>query len=209
MMQTPPRISPAGDLAKLTAMMELVESLHDSGFTSLRQVRPGIIGFPVDTDAAKGHLGAAAAIGTVLEPRIFHVVAFCEGRHAAGADEIIESTKIAAQVFEDLGRDATLRCPVDAPEVRRRRERLMEEASAILEGIRALGGEYPDPLAEPAVLARAVQTGLLDTPMFKGARAAKGVIATATVDGNCVSVDPATGRRVHEADRVRSILAQL
>ena len=58
----------AGDIAKMLAKMELIEGLHDESFGTFREVRPGIISFPADLDCARGHLGFATAMATVLNP---------------------------------------------------------------------------------------------------------------------------------------------
>jgi len=56
MFNVPPSISPAMDLAKMLAKIELIESLQDENFTVYRQARAGIASLPADLDQAKGSL---------------------------------------------------------------------------------------------------------------------------------------------------------
>ena len=95
MLNTPPGTAAAMDIAKMLAKIELIEGLHDAGFTSFREVRTGLRSMPADMNRAKGHLAASVAFGAALAPQIVHVVAYCEAMRAAGAEEIIESCRIA------------------------------------------------------------------------------------------------------------------
>ncbi len=209
MMQTPAQISPAGDIAKMLAKMELIEGLHDESFGTFREVRPGIISFPADLDCARGHLGFATAVATVLKPHVFHVVAYSEGQYAAGAGEIIESVKMASHILRSLQRGFPADAITSDPDVVRRKQWLKEEAMAVIQAVECLGPEFNDPLVEPAVLTRAVEVGVLDTPLFKNRKPAKGKIAAACVDGNWCSVDPGTGELLPEQERTRDILQSL
>jgi hypothetical protein len=73
-----------------------------------------------------------------------------------------------------------------------------------LDAIRALAGaDVVDPLTDPATLARAVTSGVLDAPHLRDNPFACGRIAT-RIDarGACVAVDPATGRTLSEEERL-------
>ncbi|MGD9381551.1 MAG: cobalamin B12-binding domain-containing protein, partial [Candidatus Thorarchaeota archaeon] len=101
MLNTPLGTSPKMDLAKMLAKIELIESLHDHNFLSLRQIRPGLFSYPPDLDSGKGQLASSIYTGMMLKPHIVHVVGFCESDHAATAEEIIESCKITRRVIHD------------------------------------------------------------------------------------------------------------
>ena len=203
MLNTPPGTSPAMDLAKMLAKIELIEGLHDDRFTSLREIRTGLRSMPVDPDTARGHLAASVAIGMALGPHIVHVVGYCEADHAAGAAEIIESCRLvrgalnlALKGLPEAARD---------PALGRRRRRLVSEARRIIEAVRDLGSGSADPLVDPAVLERAVRTGILDAPHLYGSKVAAGSVVTAIVDGRCEAVDPRSGRVLPERRRLLSL----
>ncbi|MBU7032094.1 MAG: cobalamin B12-binding domain-containing protein, partial [Theionarchaea archaeon] len=84
MFNTPLGTSPMMDLAKMLAKIELIESLHDSTFSSLREVRvAGLLSYPVDSDYAKGQLASSVYLGMALNPDIVHPVSYSEATHAA------------------------------------------------------------------------------------------------------------------------------
>lgn len=53
-LNTPPGVSPRGDLAKMLAKKDLVTSLEDETFTVFTQVRGGLAHFSPHLDIAKG-----------------------------------------------------------------------------------------------------------------------------------------------------------
>ena len=67
----------------------------------------------------------------------------------------------------------------------KRKNELTRDAWAILNKIKELdrGDAFEDPLTEPAVLAEAVNIGILDAPHLCGVKAAKGTIMTMIKDG--------------------------
>jgi hypothetical protein len=82
---------------------------------------------------------------------------------------------------------------------------LFAEAQHTLEAIRRLAKPgAADPWTDPATLAYAVKTGLLDAPQLKNSAFARGQARTCIIHGACEAVD-ATGRLLTEAQR----LAQL
>jgi methylmalonyl-CoA mutase cobalamin-binding subunit len=208
MLGTPAGMSLAMDLAKMCAMIDLVESLHDQTFRSYREIRPGLSSFPAEPAEARSQLVLSTVIGMALEPDILHVVAACEGHHTAGADDILESVRMAtwavARCREGLPGGALLADET----IRRRREELRAQAQVVLDAIRTLGDGASDPLADPDVLERAVRTGILDAPDLEGSGVAPGSIATAIRDGRCVPIDRETGAELSEAERVRQALAK-
>jgi len=204
MFNTPPSIYGAMDLSKMLAKMELIESLHDEKFISMRQVRAGLLSLSPDMDVAKGQLAASAALALGLRPHIIHVVGFSEGDHAATADDVIESCKIARGVLKNclFGMpDGTT-----DPRVQERKEQLNGEALLIIEALKAVGsGIDSDPLTSPQNLAAAILSGILDAPHLKGNPFAAGVLETRVVDGAVYAVDPATKQILPEAERLRAL----
>jgi hypothetical protein len=204
MFNTPAGVSFKMDLAKTLACVEMVEKLQDDSFRVHRETRGGLLSYPVDQDAAKGHLASTVMLQMSLKPEILHIVGYCEADHAATADEVIESCKIARKVVENAIYglpDMTL-----DPEVQRRREEIKEEANLILEAIRTLGGERcEEPWVDPKNLADAVRLGFLDTPELVPSENARGEIETRIISGKCVAVDPETKKPMKEAQRLERI----
>jgi len=93
------------------------------------------------------------------------------------------------------------------PAVQERKEELVREAQVTLQAIRELAGpDVADPFTDPATLARAVTTGVLDAPHLRNNPFARGQIVT-RIDprGACVAVDPATGRTLSEQERIEML----
>lgn len=204
MFNTPAGTSPAMDLAKVAAKIELIEGLADEAFSVFREVRAGLSSMPTDFSAAKGHLAASGAVSMSLAPHIFHVVGFSEGDHAVTADELIESCRIARGAIELclLG----LPDPACDPAVQERKAELVAEARILLEALKELGrAESRDPWTDPRVFVAAVEKGILDTPHFKGHSYARGGILTRIVDGACRAIDPRTGKPMSERDRLAAL----
>jgi len=120
MFNSPPGASDAMDLAKMLAILELIEPLaHPSGVSSrrgekagseptfriYRQTRTGLLSYPLDLAAARAHLAASVYLQMALRPHIVHVVGHTEAHHAATADDVIEACKLARRAAE-----AGLRC---------------------------------------------------------------------------------------------------
>jgi len=207
MFETPPHLSNKMDLAKALAQIELAESFVDDSFHIIRQTRTGLMSYPVDPDYAKGQLGASVYLQMALKPSIVHVVGYVEAHHAATADDVIESCKMARKVIQnclygmpDMTTD---------PEVQRRKDELVEEAMIIVEAIRQLGkGKAEDPLTDPDVLTQAVEIGLLDAPQLKGNPYACGQVRTRIINGANYAVDE-EGRILSERERIERIFARL
>ncbi|MBN2072660.1 MAG: methionine synthase [Actinobacteria bacterium] len=190
MFNTPPETSFKMDLAKMLAKVEMVETLHDENFTSLRQTRTGLYSFPTDFNKGMGQLASSTLLQMQLDPGIVHVVAFCESDHAAKPGDIIESTKIAGKVIENY----IYGCPdmKSDSEVIERKKQLIHDASLILEKIKGLDreGRYSDPLTSPGIISEAIKLGILDAPHLCGIKAASGKIMTGIIDGKNVAVGP-------------------
>jgi methylmalonyl-CoA mutase cobalamin-binding subunit len=210
MFNSPPGLSDAMDLAKMLACLDLITPLSQpargeggaDAFRIWRQTRTGLLSYPLDLDAARAHLAASVYVQMALRPHIVHVVGHTEADHAATADEVIEACKLARRASENALRGA----PDMAadPLVQARRDELVGEAQITLAAIRRLAApDVPDPLVDPATLARAVTSGLLDAPHLRNNPFARGQIVT-RIDarGACVAVDPATGRALDEEERI-------
>lgn len=206
MFNVPPSISPAMDLAKMLAKIELIEGLQDENFTVYRQARAGIASLPVDLNQAKGQLAASCHLAMAIKPHIYHVVGYCEAHHAATAQDIIESCKIVRGVIRNVMLGA-----VDItqdPKVQERKNQLIEEAQVTLEAIKSLGSDVDDPLADPAILAKAVKMGILDAPHLRGNEAACGKLVTRLVDGALYAYDEKENRIISEKERIDRILSE-
>lgn len=204
MFNVPPSISPAMDLAKMLAKIEMIEGLQDENFTVYRQARAGIASLPADLAQAKGQLAASAYLAMAIKPHIYHVVGYCEAHHAATADDVIESCKIVRGIIRntmlgavDITRDSR---------IQERKNELIEEASITLQAIRALSPNVNDPLTDPATLTKAVEIGILDAPHLRGNPAAKGDLVTQLVDGALYAYDPQEKRIISEKERIDRIL---
>ncbi|MBP1632031.1 MAG: methionine synthase cobalamin-binding domain, partial [Acidobacteria bacterium] len=200
MLNNPPRISPAMDVAKMAAMEALVRQRVGPGVTVLLETRGGLFSMPLDPDRARGQLAASTRTGMLLRPDILHVVGHTEAHHMTGPDELIASCTLVHQVIDDalLG----LPDPLADPGVAARRDHLVEEASFLLAAIEE---RFPGAAAgEPAALAGAVRRGYLDAPYLAGIPAARGTALT-VVDGGCDAIDPVSGRVVLERERLAAL----
>lgn len=203
MFNVPPSISPAMDMAKMLAKIELIESLQDENFTVYRQARAGLASLPGDLSQAKGQLASSAYLSMAIKPHIYHVVGFCEAHHAATAEDIIESCKIVRGVIRnnflgvvDITKDK---------EVQARKEQLIKEAKTIFAAIEKLGSDKIDPLACPDTIATAIKIGVLDAPHLKGNPSAAGKLVTHLVDGAVYAFDIEQNRIISEEERIKKI----
>lgn len=206
MFNSPPGLSDAMDLAKMLACLELIEPLAGAdGFRIYRQTRVGLLSHPLDPEAARGHLAAATYLQMALKPHIVHVVGHTEAHHAATAEDVIAACKVARRAVENAVAGAPdMRLD---PSVRARQQELVAEAQVTLDAIRALAGpRVADPLADPATLARAVTSGLLDAPHLRNNRYGRGQVVT-RIDGRgaCIAVDGAGRRPLTEAARLAGL----
>jgi hypothetical protein len=204
MFNTPAGTSPAKDLAKMLAKLELLDELAGVDFRVWRETRTGLASMPAGREQAIGHLCGSVALQLAVCPHIVHVVGYSEADHAATADDVIASARIASGTISalldgvpEMGRD---------PRVAARRSQLLGEARVLLAAIKELApAGTADPLIDPETLARAVECGLLDAPDLAGNPAASGMVRTRLIDGACVAVDE-RGRPIAEARRVAEAL---
>ena len=88
------------------------------------------------------------------------------------------------------------------------RDELVTEAQVTLDAIRRLGAQdVADPFTDPATLARAVTSGILDAPHLRNNPFARGQVIT-RIDrrGACVAVDTVSGRPLSEEERLACLL---
>jgi hypothetical protein len=201
MFNSPPGLSDAMDLAKMLACLEIIQPLAGDDFRIWRQTRVGLLSHPLDLEAARGHLAAATYLQMALKPHIVHVVGHTEAHHAATAEDVIAACKVARRAIED----AVAGAPdmTTDPRVQARKRELIAEAQITLGAIRALAGRHAaDPLADPATLARAVTSGILDAPHLRNNPYGRGQVVTRIDErGACVAVN-AAGRPLSETQRI-------
>lgn len=200
MHNTPPSTSPAMDLAKMLAKLELIETIEGREFTTCREVRAGITSLPTDPDEAKGHMAASAVYSMALAPHILHVVGFSEAMRVADPAAIIESCRIARGAARLALRGAA--DPRWDPVVVSRKQHLVSEALLLLEAIRKLGEGVEDPWSDAETLTRAIRRGVLDAPHFRGNPHLHGRIVTACVDGGWEAFHPEERRPIYEQERL-------
>jgi hypothetical protein len=206
MFNNPPSTSPAMDLGKMLAKLELVEGLQNEQFRVWRETRGGLTSYPPDPSVARGHLAATVTLQMQLRPHIVHIVGHTEAHHATTAAELIEACRIADGAISQclLG----LPDMTGDPAVQRRKAQLLEEAAVLLSGVAQLCRSDCDPFTDADTLARAAEVGLLDAPHLRGNAAGCGKVVTRMVGGACLAVDPATGKPIPEAERVARILGR-
>ncbi|HSD84529.1 MAG TPA: methionine synthase, partial [Anaerolineae bacterium] len=205
MFNSPPGLSDALDLAKMLAMLDIIEPLATPDFHIWRQSRTGLLSYPVQVDEARAHLAASVYVQMAVQPHIIHVVSYTEADHAATADEVIESCRLARRALENALRGAP-DLTAD-PRVHARRAELVQQAQLTLAAIAAIADrDVSDPLIDPGTLARAVQVGILDAPQLRTNRFAPGTIITrCTPEGACIAVDSAE-RPLREQERLAHFL---
>ncbi len=204
MFNTPPQTSFPMDLAKMLAKIDLVSRLVDHEFTVWRMVRSGLASFPEEQDRARGQLAVSTYIQMAIKPHIVHVVGYSEADHAATADDIISSCRIASQVIDN--------CLAGMPDmsldplVEKRRQQLVDEAGILLQAIKSLAGpNVEDPLSHAPTLVRAITAGYLDAPDLVGNPQARGQLTTVAIDGAMWAVDHDTGRPLTEDQRLQRL----
>ncbi len=188
MFNSPPGLSDAMDLAKMLAVLDLIEPLAGPDFRIWRQTRSGLLSYPQDPEAARAHLAASIYLQMALKPHIVHIVGHSEAHHAATAEDVITASKLARRAIEnalsgqpDMSFD---------PQVKARRKQLVQEAKITLKWIEEKWGNNSlDPLTDAAVLAKTVTAGVLDAPQLGNNPFALGQVRTRIIQGQCLAVD--------------------
>jgi methylmalonyl-CoA mutase cobalamin-binding subunit len=204
MFNSPPGLSDAMDLAKMLAILDMVEPLQRDNFRVWKQTRIGLLSHPLDPDAARGHLAAATYLQMALQPHIYHIVGHTEAHHAATANDIIEASRIARRAIENALRGAP--DMTADPVITKRRKQLVRDAHFTLEAISSLAGpNVKDPLTDPVTLARSVTSGVLDAPQLRNNKFGRGQIHTSIVNGANLTVDW-KGKIVQEKKRLSTLI---
>lgn len=205
MFNTPPAISPAMDLAKMLAKIELIRGLEDKNFKIIRQARTGLAYLSSDLNIAKGQLSTSIILSLTIKPHIIHIVGFSEGSYQARTKEVIESCKIVKGIIESLIPHLNdLQIIKIDDKIRERKQELIQEALILIEAIKNLDKTTDDPLCNYKNLAKAVRVGLLDAPHLKGNKYAKGILITEIIDGACYAIDK-NDKILIEKDRIKSV----
>ncbi len=187
MFNSPPGLSDAMDLAKMLAIIKLIEPLKTPGFQIWIQTRTGLLSYPLDLSAARAHLAASVYLQMALKPHIIHIVGQSEADHAATADEVIEACGLARRAIDNALRGAP-DMTADAA-IQKRADELVRQSQVTLEAIRSLAGpDIEDPLIHASTLAKAVTSGILDAPQLKNNPFGRGVIKTRIINGACQAV---------------------
>jgi len=191
------------DLARVMAMVELVEELKDEGFRVYRQVRAGLNYLSPDLDIAKGQLAATTFLAMNIKPHIIHVVGFNEAEHAATPDNVIESCKIVRGVIRNLVNDS-----IDLSNnnlIQERKEYLKSEAKYLANFICEYYKNSNDPLSDAFVLADCIKRGIIDAPHIVKNNKFKGILTTRIIDGKCVAYSNDKMAELSEAERIEEL----
>ena len=207
MLNSPPGLSDAMDLAKMLAVLDMITPLPGPDFRIWRQTRTGLLSYPLDPAEARAHLVASVYLQMALQPNIIHVVGHTEAHHAAKADDVIEACKLARRAIENAVRGAP-DMTMD-PAIQERRKELTREAGLTLNAIRSLA--FPgveEPLTDAATLARAVTCGILDAPHLRNNPFALGKVQTGIFGGKCLAIAE-DGNPLHEEQRLDQLLKEM
>lgn len=201
MFNSPAATADAMDLAKMLAILKMIEPLSGPDFRIWKQTRTGLLSYPLQPAAARAHLAASIYVQMALHPHIVHIVGHNEADHAATADDVIEACQMAQRAIENALRGAP--DMLADPHVQARAEELESEARITLDALRVIAREDSlDPLTDPVVLASAISLGILDAPQLRNNPFARGEIDTRIIDGKCLAVD-ANGRPLDERQRLK------
>ncbi|MGB4594918.1 MAG: cobalamin B12-binding domain-containing protein [Anaerolineaceae bacterium] len=200
MFNSPNGTSDKLDLAKMLALLEMIQPLESENFRVWRQTRTGLLSYPLEQNAARAHLSATIYLQMALKPHIVHIVGHTEAHHAATGADVIDASRMARLVIERAidGQPDLLLDPV----LLARKDHLKAEATITLQAIRNIAEPgVDDPFSHPATLAKAVKAGVLDAPQLKNNRFAAGTIQTRVIKGGCEVVDN-NGQPLSEAPRL-------
>lgn len=203
MFNIPHGLSFSMDLARVLAMIEMVESLEDDNFKTYRETRAGLPLFVADESVAKGQLAASTMMQMEVRPHIMHVVAYCEADHAATPEEVIESCRIVKGVIRHTLNDTF--SIKDNVKIVERKNELISEAKILLDYIQNEYEEREDPLSDADVIADCVKRGILDAVHIVKNEKFKGNLHTRIIDGKCMAYDLKTDKVLLETERLQRI----
>jgi len=204
MFNSPPGTSDAMDLAKMLAVLRLIEPLARPDFHIWKQTRTGLLSYPIHPASARAHLAASIYLQMALKPHIIHIVGHTEAHHAATGEDVIEACLLARRSIENAlagAPDMTA-----DPQVQAQVEHLVREAQLTLQAIRTIGrSDLVDPWTDPGVLAKSVAAGILDAPQLRNNPFALGRIYTRMSNGACIAIKP-DGTALSESERLGEFL---
>jgi hypothetical protein len=206
MFNSPPNLSIPMDLAKMAAILQLIEPLQNKQFRIWKQTRTGLLSYPLDEGEAMGHLSSTIFSQMALSPDIIHVVGHTEAHHAATADDVIRSARIAAKTIRNAIESAP--ALLLDPRMVEQTQFLVQQAGITLEAIRKIADRsVQDAWIDPTTLAKAVKLGILDAPQLRNNAFAPGKVKTRIIGGASVVVDEMQ-QPINEEERIRQIMDQ-
>ena len=204
MFNSPPGLSDAMDIAKMLAILEMIEPLASPNFRIWKQTRTGLLSYPLETNAARAHLATSIYVQMALKPHIVHIVGHTEAHHAATAKDVVNACHMAQRSINNAMHgqpDLTL-----SPAIQARKSELIVEAHRTLKYIQTIAGNVEDPYTDPNILSLVVTKGILDAPHLKNNPYARGDIITRIDDrGACVAIHPETGKALSESARLSQL----
>lgn len=204
MFNVPNGLSFSMDLARILAMIEMVDSLIDDNFMVYRETRAGLPLFSADEDVAKGQLASSTFMQMVVKPHIMHVVGYCEADHAASAEDVISSCKIVKGVIRHvLNEDYSIQ---QDKEIQERKNELVSEAKYLLEFIRQEYKNVSSPLTDSVVLADCIKRGIIDAVHIVKNNKFRGNLYTKIIKGKCVAYDKDICRVLSEKERLDKLV---
>jgi len=204
MFNSPPGTTDAMDLAKMLAVLRMIETLRTPLFNIWVQTRTGLLSYPVNIVKARAHLSASIYLQMALKPHIIHVVGHTEADHAATAEDVIEACEMAQRVIENSVNGAP--DMTYDPVIQRRVEELVAETKITLQAIRNTAADtVQDPFTDADTLSQAIEKGILDAPQLQNNPYGCGLIRSRIVNGTCTAVDQ-SGHVLQEADRLAAFL---
>jgi methylmalonyl-CoA mutase cobalamin-binding subunit len=204
MFNSPPGTSDAMDVAKMLAVIKMIEPLSDPDFRLWKQTRTGLLSYPVDQNAARAHLATSIYLQMALKPHIIHIVGHTEAHHAATAEDVIEACGMARKSIENALRGAP--DMTSDPAIQAQVDHLVSEANITIQAIRHLGANInQEPLTDPVTLVKSVKLGIMDAPQLRNNPFALGQIKTRVINGSCVAINP-DGSPLSEAVRLEQYL---
>lgn len=203
MFNNPSTLSFSMDLAKILAMIEMVESLEDENFKTYRETRAGLPLFSADEDVAKGQLASSTFMQMTVKPHIMHVVAYCEADHAAQPEDVIASCKIVKGVIKHTLNE---QLSIEKDEkINLRKEELISEAKVLIGFIEKHYSKYEDPLTNSEVISDCIKKGYIDAVHIIKDDKFRGNLKTKIVNGMCVACDE-KGNRINEKERIMKLI---
>jgi len=212
MFNSPSELSDKMDLAKMLAILEMIEPLaistntKNNKFSIYKQTRTGLLSYPVEINAARAHLSASIYLQMSLRPDIIHIVGHTEADHAATGEDVIDAALMARRAVENAISQPDF--TADAA-VQERKMELIDQARITLEAIKAIApASCTDAWIDPAILSQSVSLGILDAPQLRNNRFAQGtIIARVDERGANIAVDPVTRKPLTEQVRLKNFLS--